>query len=421
MKALIALMAAAAGVACAAPSSPRVQAPSALLMDAGTGTVLWSRGAATPRPPASTTKMMTALLVAESGRLDEEITVSERAAATPESSLNLKTGERITLRNLLYGIMLRSANDGCVAAAEALDGSVEAFVARMNARARELGCRDTVFVNSNGLHAQGHVSSARDLALIARAVLANPELAQVVRTPGYTIERSISPDRYLRSRFRTFLLRYPGADGVKTGYTKQAGHCFVGSASRNGLHLISVVMKSPNVPADTMALLDWGFANYRGGAAAKPGQLVGRVRVARAAVPFARVIAAARADYVLPGDAPAARIVLPQRVKAPLKAGEPFGVARVVSGNRVLASFPVAAASPVPLSPAWRALRRLCFAAGLIVGAVLIGAIAENTRRRRRRFKTNGRSPYSRGPGNGQRTGGHARRERRDNVGSHLR
>jgi D-alanyl-D-alanine carboxypeptidase (penicillin-binding protein 5/6) len=365
--------------------------------------------------------MMTALLVAESGRLDEETTVSERAAATPESSLNLKKGERITLRNLLYGIMLRSANDGCVAAAEALDGTAEAFVARMNARAKELGCRDTVFINPNGLHTEGHVSSARDLALIARAVLANPQLAEVVRTPGYTIERSISSDRYLKSRFRTFLLTYPGADGVKTGYTKQAGHCFVGSASRNGLHLISVVMKSPNVPADTRALLDWGFANYRGGAAAKAGQPVGLVKVSRGAVPLVRVIATRRADYVLPADAPPVRIVLPQRVKAPLKAGDAFGTARVMSGDRVLASFPVAAASPVPLSAAWKALRWLCAAGALAVGVVIIGAIAENTRRRRRRFKTNGRGTYPRGPGNGKRPGSHARRERRDNVGPHLR
>lgn len=402
------------GTALAAPAPPEALAPAGILVDAATGEVLWEREADTPRPIASTTKMMTALLALERGGLDEVVTVSPAAARVPEASLHLKAGERLTMRDLLYGVMLRSANDACVAVAEHVCGDVPAFVERMNARAAELGCTHTHFRNPNGLHETGHASTPRDLAVIARAAMAHPEFRSIARAPVYTVDRSINRyDRRLKSRYHGFLKSYDGADGVKTGYTRQAGHCFVGSATRGPFSLIAVVLHSPSVRRDTAALLDWGFRHYRGGVAVRAGGEVGSIPVSGGAVKTVAVQAAMDAPVTLRRDAPPARPNLSRlEVAAPVTAGQSLGAVPIVSGGETVGRVEIMAASSVGLSPLRLAARGLAGATFLLVG-VTVGAFAKDTRRRRSLFPSRRGRPDPRRARAGERRGG-AHREPRE-------
>jgi serine-type D-Ala-D-Ala carboxypeptidase (penicillin-binding protein 5/6) len=380
------------------PAPPDVLSPAGILVDAQTGTVLWAHNPDERRPIASTTKIMTALLVLESGRLDETIQVSPAASKVEESSLNLKPGEHMTLNDLLHGIIMRSANDACVAAAEHVDGSVVAFVNRMNARATELGCGNTRYRNPNGLHENGHYSSARDLAIIARAAMQFPMFRDIVRTPDYTIERDKNKyDRALKARDYWFLTHFPGADGIKTGYTRQAGHCFVGSATRDGLQLISVLLHSPNIKKETCTLLDWGFRNFRGCLAVQRGSELGRVGVEGGAQGSVAVQAMAPVFVVLPKMAEPVRIVIEgRRVVAPVKVGQSVGTVRVVSNGRVIREVDAVAMNAVDISFFRKARRAALVVLLLGLGGWIVGATAKTNRRRRRRIAARRRGSDSR-------------------------
>ena len=367
---------------------PRVLSPAGILVEAKTGTVLWAHNPDASRPMASTTKIMTALLVLESGRLGETVQVSQNAVKVAESSLNLKLGEHMTMDDLLHGIIMRSANDACVVAAEHLDGSVGAFVARMNSRAAQLGCKHTHFANPNGLQQKGHYSSARDLATMARAAMEYPEFRDIVSTPDYTIERDINRhDRALKARDHWFLTHYEGADGVKTGYTRQAGHCFVASATRGGFQLVSVLMHSPNIKKETCALLDWGFANYRGGVAAKPGRPLAEAHVTSGSAAAVPVGVAASAYVVVPMDAGAVRVqpVLTP-VRAPVQTMQVVGHALLVSDGRAVGHIDLIAMNSVDISLLRKAGRVAIIVLLVGLGGVAVGSTAKITRRRRRRL-----------------------------------
>ncbi len=244
---------------------PAVRAKSAFLMNIDTGAVLFQKFPDARRPMASTTKIMVGLLTAESGRLDEVATVSARAAGIGESTMGLRQGEQVRVEDLLYGLLLNSGNDAAVALAEHLAGSVEAFVAQMNERAVQLGLTNTHYVNPHGLdngryYSPDHYSSARDLARLGAVAMENPIFARVAGTmlrdvpgpPGQPPHRL----RHLVSQ----LWWYPGAYGVKTGWTGRAGQVRVVTARRAGVRLIVVVMDSPDEVGETRDLLDYGFA-----------------------------------------------------------------------------------------------------------------------------------------------------------------
>ncbi|HEY3414347.1 MAG TPA: D-alanyl-D-alanine carboxypeptidase family protein [Armatimonadota bacterium] len=377
------------------PAPPDILSPAGILVEAKTGKVLWAHNPDQQRPMASTTKIMTALLVLESGRLNETVQVSAKAAKVAESSLNLKMGEHLTMDDLLHGIIMRSANDACVVAAEHLDGSVGAFVAQMNARAAQLGCKHTHFANPNGLQATGHYSTPRDLATMARAAMAYPVFRDIVSTPDYTIERDINKyDRGLKARDHWFLTHYEGADGVKTGYTRQAGHCFVASATRGGFQLISVLMHSPNIKKETRALLDWGFANYRGGVAAKPGRPLAEATVTSGSAASVPVGVASPAYAVVPKDAGAV-LVQPEfkPVRAPVTAGQVVGRAVLVADGRAVGHVDLIALNEVDLSP-WRKAGRVAVVVlSLGLGGAIVGTASKVARRRRRRLSARRRRP----------------------------
>ncbi|MGI6227120.1 MAG: D-alanyl-D-alanine carboxypeptidase family protein [Peptococcales bacterium] len=246
-----------------AADEPQITAQAAVLIDADTGKLIYGKNHNEPRPPASTTKILTAILGIEKGNLDDVVDISPRAAQTGEASLNLIAGEKITLENLLYGALLKSGNDTCVAIAEHVAPTVEDFVKLMNLKAQLIGCNNSNFINTNGLPAKNHYSSAYDLALIARYALKNPTFAKIVATPLYTVAWEASGRKRTIKNTNQLLTSYYGASGVKTGTTDAAGHCLIASASRDNRNLIAVVLKSHNRFNDARILLDYGFDNYR--------------------------------------------------------------------------------------------------------------------------------------------------------------
>lgn len=253
---------------------PKISAASAVVMDAGTGRVLWEKDAHTPRLIASTTKLMTALVALESGhRLEEVVTVAPEWAGVEGSSIYLRPGEEITLEALLYGLLLRSGNDAALAIAGHCGGTVEDFVVQMNRKARELGMKDTGFANPNGLDAEGHRSSARDMAILARACLENEKLAKIAAT------KSITLGTRTFTNHNKLLWRYEGCIGLKTGYTEKAGRTLVSAAKRDGMTLICVTLNAPSDWADHTALFDWGFANYQARPLSRAGARAGQLPV----------------------------------------------------------------------------------------------------------------------------------------------
>ncbi|WP_041715751.1 D-alanyl-D-alanine carboxypeptidase family protein [Acetivibrio clariflavus] len=239
---------------------PKIEAGAAIVMDMKSGRVLYEKNAHARKAIASTTKIMTAIVALERGNLEDKVKVSKRAANIGGSTINLKEGEEWTLKELLYGLMLRSGNDAAIAIAEHIGGSVEGFAALMNEKARELGLKNTQFKTPHGLDTPGHYSTAYELAQLTRYALNNPIFSQIVGTQNISVKG--------RSFYTTneMLGAYPGADGVKTGYTGQAGRCLVTSATRNNMRLISVVLNcsSRTVRAkNSRAILDYAFNNYR--------------------------------------------------------------------------------------------------------------------------------------------------------------
>ena len=235
---------------------PEIGAHAALVTDLDAGEVLYSYHAKDPLAPASTAKLMTALLVLQNTRPTDVVTVSANAAATEGSRMGLTEGEQLTVHDMMYGLLMPSGNDAAVALAEHVSGSVDAFVQLMNQTAATMGLAQTHFANPDGLDADGQVSSATDLTSLAVADLRYPLFAQIVRTAHAQVagEELDSTNQLLGV--------YPGADGVKTGTTDAAGQCLVASISRNGHRLIAVVMDSPDRYADAKALLDYATAGW---------------------------------------------------------------------------------------------------------------------------------------------------------------
>ena len=267
---LVALVVAAGAVPAAAAAAPKpapgpgkeVRARYAILVDPVTGEVLWGRRSRTPAPPASLTKMLTALAVRASLGLDTVTVASKAAAAQPARRLAVRRGQKLTVEQALKALMIVSANDVAVMLAEAAGGSVARFARAMDAESARLGLRASSWRNPNGLDAPGHRSTAFDLAILARAVLQDPWLARVVRKRHAAFVSPSGRRHSLTARSR-FLLGYRGAVGVKTGFTDGAGHCLAAAATRGGRTLIAVVLHSPDNAADAGRMLDWGFAHGR--------------------------------------------------------------------------------------------------------------------------------------------------------------
>ncbi|MBN2247313.1 MAG: D-alanyl-D-alanine carboxypeptidase [Coriobacteriia bacterium] len=336
-------------------AAPDVSMPAGILRTRD-GRTLWSRSAQTERAMASTTKIMTALVVLDNADVSETVTVSARAAGVGEAEVDLVVGQTLTVGELLEATLVRSANDGAYALAEHVAGSVEGFVALMNTKAADLGLVHTSFANPHGLDAPGHYTSAEDLVTLASIAMADPRFAEIVSRPSVTVSGQFGSKRYDNSN--KLLGTYVGADGVKTGWTNKAGYCVVASATRDEVGLIAVVLGASDENErfdEARTLLDWGFAHYA----------VTRVATAEttaALVPVTdfldrRVAAVVAEDASVPvfdleGEVSSA-IDYVDDVEAPVAAGQRLGTLTVVQGDRLLAQVPLVSAEAVDRPDTW--------------------------------------------------------------------
>ena len=331
-----------------------VNAESAVLMEMSTGTVLYAKNADRALPPASVTKIMTLLLFMEevdAGNiaLDEEITVSEYAASMGGSQVYLEAGETMTAEDLLKCVIIASANDAAVTLAEKVAGSEEAFVARMNKRAEELGMANTHFENVTGLDdtAVKHLTSAYDIALMSKALLAHETI-----TKYSTIWMdSIRGGAFGLTNTNRLVRFYPGITGLKTGSTSKAGFCMSATAKRDGMHLIAVVMGSPTRDIRNAAakeLLDYGFAGYS--LYESPGGRAGEVPVKGGVEDLCGAVKPPVSMLMAKGKSRGVteEILLDGSVTAPVEEGQRVGVVRYLSEGEVLREEPVTAASAIP-------------------------------------------------------------------------
>ena len=339
-------------------AGPEVSAQSTVVLTADTGTVLFEKDGHTPRPVASTTKIMTALLALEAAQEqgDPLVDITQEMVAVEGSSMGLQAGDSISLTGLAAGMLLASGNDAANAAALYLDGSLESFAARMNQRAAALGMEDTHFVTPSGLDGEdaqglGHLSTAYDMALLARAALEDQAFRQLCSSPSLAVEFAEPVKRVTYTNHNKLLTQYQGCVGVKTGFTKEAGRCLVSAAERDGALLIAVTLNAPNDWEDHTALLDYGFTQV------EPYPLAGgdvrlTVPVVGSPVEVMSLRGSNGGEVTLPlgQGAQVERVVrVPKFLYAPVEAGEQVGEICWYLEGQLLGSAPLTAAGAAPL------------------------------------------------------------------------
>ncbi|MCI8422310.1 MAG: D-alanyl-D-alanine carboxypeptidase [Lawsonibacter sp.] len=315
-------------------------ASSAVLMDAGSGRVLYQSNAHEPRLIASITKLMTALVALESGHaLDEVVTIDPAWTGVEGSSIYLKAGEQVTLETLLYGMLLRSGNDAATAVAGFCGGTVESFVVQMNEKAAQLGMEDSAFANPSGLNEEGHHSSAWDMALLARACLENETLSKIVAT------KSIALGGRIFTNHNKLLWRYQGCIGMKTGFTEKAGRTLVSAAERDGLTLVCVTLNDPSDWADHAALFDYGFAEFESRSLLCAGETLCRLPVSGGLISFCPAVV--EEDFSLclaPGEEVRRELVMNRAsLTAPVRQGTPLGEVVYYQEQTVVGRAPLTA------------------------------------------------------------------------------
>ena len=312
-----------------------VSARRAYVMDTVSGRVLFEKNAHEQSLIASTTKIMTALIVCEQCNVLDRMRIPKEAVGIEGSSMYLKEGEVLTLQELLYGLMLSSGNDAAVALAIYCGGTVEGFAERMNDKARILGMKNTHFENPNGLDSPGHYSTARDLAVLAAYAMENPIFRKTVSTKTVKVG-----DRFLTNHNK-LLWRLEGADGVKTGFTKAAGRILVSSASRDGRRLVAVTMDDPVDWQDHSTLLEEGFARYHHTQILCAGETVGTVEVIGGENRRVEIVAAEDFSYPLAeGENPCLALPGTGFVYAPAVEGSDAGFVYVLIQGKAVGKVP---------------------------------------------------------------------------------
>lgn len=344
-------------------------ARSSILMDADTGTVIYEKNADEKLPPASITKVMTMLLIMEAldeGKLkmDEKVSTSEYAASMGGSQIFLEVGEEMTVEDMLKGIALASGNDASVAMAEKIGGSEEGFVQMMNDKAKELGLNNTHFVNPNGLPAENHYTSARDIAIMSKELLKHEEITKFTSLYQDYLRKETAKPFWLVNTNK--LVRfYSGADGLKTGYTSEAKFCLSATAKRDNFRVITVVLGEPDTKtrnAEVSKMFDYAFSQYTNQVIVKTGDLLGDVRIQRGKPESIQLTAKHQYSILLKkgeaGQDIRHELQLEPNLKAPLTAGDPIGKLIVYKGDQKLTEFPVESPVNVPKAGWWDMLKR---------------------------------------------------------------
>lgn len=356
--------------AAALTPEPRLEAEGAILADMVTGEVLFEKAADRKLYPASTTKILTCLLALERLDLEKIITIDVSVPKTEGNNIGLKEGEEVSVRELLYAMMTESSNDSAQALAIAMAGNTEAFADMMNERALLCGATQSHFVNPHGLHDPLHVSTARDLALIAAECMKSDLFRELVSTAQYTMRatnkngpRTLKNTNRLlwdeQDKTRIYVngtlryCKYKDCIGIKTGYTSHAQGCLVSAAERDGTAFIAVVLKSGDLGrfADSIALLDWGFENYKTVTVLEEGTSLGKIKVRRGAVNKVEAIPEKLIAGTVPIEASesvlSTEIMLDPHVRAPLEAGQKIGEIELFEGGNRIAVFSAVAATDI--------------------------------------------------------------------------
>ena len=334
-------------------------ARSAVLMDADTGRILFGKNDNEVMPMASTTKIMTLLVTLEHADLDEIVEVSERAASMPDVQLHIREGERYRLQDLCYSLMLESHNDSAVAIAEHVGGTVEGFAAMMNQKAKHLGCYHTYFITPNGLDAEDehgkHSTTARDLARIMRCCIKNETFLSITREPSWTFTDMDGNRSFTVQNKNAFLQMMEGALTGKTGFTNEAGYCYVGALERGEKRLITVVLACgwPNHKTwkwmDTKALMNYGLEDYHKETLGSDRMALEPVSVMDGQKEKVEILTdAALEDFLLKEDDEfTMEVLVPDILKAPVQAGELVGSVAYYINGQIVDLFPVYTASEV--------------------------------------------------------------------------
>ena len=337
------------------PTVLDVTAPSAILMEASTGKILFEKDCHVERPIASVTKIMTVLLIMEaidngSLKYDDMITTSEYASKMGGSQIYLEIGEKMSVDNMLKAILVSSANDACAAMAEHLAGSIETFVAAMNKRAKELGMNNTNFVNTNGLDVENHYSCAHDVALMSKELLKHQDIKK------YTTiwQDTLRDGAFGLSNTNKLIRFYDGATGLKTGYTSSAKHCLSATAKKNEMELIAVVLAAPTSNDrfnDAKKLLDFGFANYEIKQGIGKEEEVGEIKVENGKFDILKLVSGSEfsaLDEKTNKSEIQKSIEIPDSVTAPVEKGQVIGQMKFLKGEEELGCIDLIAANEVP-------------------------------------------------------------------------
>jgi len=384
-------------------AQPVVSAEAAILMDLGSGQILYQKNKDKLMYPASTTKIMTTLIAIKKGNLNDLVKVSRQACLTDGSSVGLQEGEVIRLEDLLYTVMLASDNQGAMAVAEHIGGSVENFARLMNDEAKAMGAVNTHFANPHGLHDPNHYTTAGDLAIIAREAMKNSVFRKYAGSYDYHFKRNmprpvngIPQEDFVnlnRLLWEGYAYGYKGATGVKTGYTDEARRCLVSSAQRDGRELLAVVMKTENlgIYTDSITLLDYGFNQFKQVNLAQQGAEAGRVKVQNGVIGEIGAVTAGAFGYSLPVSDQAgvqSKLNLYPNLEAPLKKGQRVGSLSFIKDGKEIGSVGLVADRDVDRQPFFR-----WWYGAVIIGLLYIYASAR-VRARRRRYYLERRRRY---------------------------
>ncbi|ACV61891.1 peptidase S11 D-alanyl-D-alanine carboxypeptidase 1 [Desulfofarcimen acetoxidans DSM 771] len=374
-----------------ADDAPDITGMTAVLMDAQNMQILYNKDMQERMYPASTTKILTGIIAIEKGKMDDLIPVSWEAANTEGTNIGLQEGEKLTLRDLLYALLLSSSNDAAEAIAEHYGKSADNFAVMMNQKAKEIGAVHSHFTNPHGLPDEDHYTTAYDLALIARYAMQNDKFREIVREKEITIARVDPEGQKYMVNHNKLLSRYEGAIGIKTGYTVAAGQCIAAEVKRDDRELIAVVLKSEgnDLWTDTENLFNYGFNSFRNIYLVKRGQVMGQAEVSNGSLKAVSLVTDRDFTWNLPtknGNELKRRLVLNKNIKAPLKKGQKLGELIFSDGETDIARIDLLAQSDIErnIIARWWVWSLSVGLVGILLGILLLRLRISRIRRRKR-------------------------------------